>query len=46
MHKDGSADRIEGASAPPPLIGSDVKRKNIGKMYFVSTKNVFVGKGI
>ena len=43
--KQGAADRIERASASSPLIGSDVKRRILQKMYFFSTESVFLQYG-
>ena len=43
--KEGAADRIERASASSPLIGSDVKRRILQKMYFFSTESVFLQYG-
>ena len=43
--KEGAADRIERASASSPLIGSDVKRRILQKMYFFCTESVFIQHG-
>ena len=43
--KQGAADRIERASASPPLIGSDIKMKNIEAdifLIYIGTFTIYI----